>query len=390
MPLQQDVRQEMLSWDSYARTKPAEQSPLRVRVFTDLDWGDDFVPAWRAMTSKPMSTPQWLLPWWDQESSHLPPHSLRLLAFYDRMRLVAVSPLYRHRGRQLKLLGGGRVCSDHIELIEAHPDYVDAASETLFKLLTTSGLLAANDLRLEHVDVDSRTARIVESWKRTDRGSLIIDSREDGNTCRVMLPECWDDYLAKLSKNHRKRCRRWQKKYFDSGLLRVVSTQTGWDQHAAFAALVELHNKRRRAIGGSGAFEDPRFCRYHREMVEDLVERDEARITGLVAEGRVVATEYELLTETTIAGYQSGIDPTCEIRSIGSLSLMASMQAAIQEGRYVYDFLRGAEDYKFHWNAQRHATLRFDIRQRDWAGFVGHALSSAWQTARDIRNLTRR
>ena len=172
----------------------------------------------------------------------------------------------------------------------------------------------------------------------------------------VTLPNTWEAYLTQLSKNHRKRCRRWQRGYFDNGRAVVKTAESPEQLTTGLTILQQLHDSRRRSLGDQGVFERPTFRLFHQDAMERLLADERLRLAWIELDGEPIAVEYQLLSTDTVFAYQSGMDPSAAAHSPGSLSIMASIHWAIESGRTNFDFMRGDESYKASWGAAPHAT----------------------------------
>jgi CelD/BcsL family acetyltransferase involved in cellulose biosynthesis len=67
---------------------------------------------------------------------------------------------------------------------------------------------------------------------------------------------------------------------------------------------------------------------------------------------RVVAVFYGFAHHDTVYYYLSGYDPALEKLSIGTVIVAHAIEQAVRSGVKTFDFLRGAEDYKYAWGAK--------------------------------------
>ena len=61
---------------------------------------------------------------------------------------------------------------------------------------------------------------------------------------------------------------------------------------------------------------------------------------------------YGFAHHDTVYYYLSGYDPDLEKISIGNTLVAHAVDEAIRDGAKVFDFLRGAEEYKYAWGAK--------------------------------------
>jgi len=66
---------------------------------------------------------------------------------------------------------------------------------------------------------------------------------------------------------------------------------------------------------------------------------------------RIVAVFYGFALNGTVYYYLSGYDPDLEKLSIGNILVAHAIEQAVRDGATTFDFLRGAEEYKYAWGA---------------------------------------
>ena len=76
------------------------------------------------------------------------------------------------------------------------------------------------------------------------------------------------------------------------------------------------------------------------------------RMYAMRIDGRIVAVFYGFAHQGTTYYYLSGYDPALEKLSIGTLLVAHAVEQAVAEGGHTFDFLRGAEEYKYAWGAE--------------------------------------
>jgi CelD/BcsL family acetyltransferase involved in cellulose biosynthesis len=96
----------------------------------------------------------------------------------------------------------------------------------------------------------------------------------------------------------------------------------------------------------------PRFAAFLYEVSERLFDQGLLHLYLLDLDGRPVAAEFQVCCGQGIYAYQSGIEPDALPHQPGRLITLATLQAAIADGRRTFDFLRGDEPYKAHWRAR--------------------------------------
>jgi CelD/BcsL family acetyltransferase involved in cellulose biosynthesis len=174
------------------------------------------------------------------------------------------------------------------------------------------------------------------------------------------LPASWDEYLAGISKSHRKQLRQLERRVVESDRVEWNRVETKVDFDQAWPILIDLHQRRRRSLGEPGCFASRLFHNFHREAAGRLLERGQLRLSRMSLDGIPAAAEYHLADASTTFAYQGGVDPERLAEEPGRLSTILCLRAAIDEGHRQIDFLRGDEPYKAHWRATPRET--FDYR----------------------------
>lgn len=347
-------------------------------------------PYWTALArGVPFRSWCWLAGWWrhysdaDDES-----RSLFALAVYDRHNnLIGLAPWFidsrSKQGDVVRFLGSGDVCSDYLSILTLpgrEEEVAEALAEWLCRDSRTDGWNSWNVLSLGGVDAaDGVMRRFIDEMQ--SRGSLVY-RKASPNCWRINLPPTWEDYLATVSKSHRKQLRRLQRRLFDTGraVSRVVKEPAGLER--GLAVLSDLHQRRRRALGEAGRFADDSFASFHREVAGQLLDQSALRLSWIELDGRSVAAEYQVLGSDVVYAYQSGIDPAALDCEPGRLAMMATLRRSIEEGCRAFDLLRGDEPYKAHWRARPRASMEVSILPGRGADWLKHG---AWLAGRQVR-----
>ncbi len=345
---------------------------MRLRVYDSFHEDCQLRANWdRLIVPSPMQSFAWLSEWWDIYGGE--GASLALVVVEaDDGTWMAVAPLYyNHRAflNELRLLGDGRVCSDYAMILfdrDCSEGMRDAATESLTQWCFQQ--LAAGDLQLafESLYVDTFPAvRFLESLN--ENVDLEVTSVDAPGSCVVPLPATWEEYLTQVSKNHRKRCKKWKSRELDSGRIQTRTVSSGSarvDILQALDSVHDIHNERRNEIGEAGVFEDPDFLEFHSRVLPQLVADDQAELRFLSDGQQDIACEYILKTQSTRFAYQSGLTKQGMMQSAGNLAVLDAIYACVQDGIAQFDFLRGTESYKFHWGAVHQPAIDVYARKK--------------------------
>ena len=360
---------------------------MQVRQVTTPDELERLVPHWRRLAEgKPFLSPDWLLVWWRHFGSQRGRQLAVLVVADEQDQPVAIAPWYREpsrlHGPTLRFLGSGEVCTDYLSFpcrdgwqqpaAMAIADWLSGATDAC----RGSRSAAWDLLHLESVSADD--AMVQHLCEAMAQRGAVTHAQEAASCWRVALPDSWEEYLALLSKSHRKRVRRLEREYFDSRRARQVTAETPAQLQQGFRVMVDLHARRWASRGGTGVFDDAAMHGFHRAATSELMASRQLRLTWLELDGRPVAAEYSLLGDGVLYAYQSGMDPDAGAHEPGTLTLIATLRTAIDEGLSAVDFLRGDEPYKQHWRATPRDNRDVRVLANRWQGRVRHTL---WQAA---------
>ena len=165
------------------------------------------------------------------------------------------------------------------------------------------------------------------------------------------------DYLGTLSRNTRQQLRRSARAY---GVARLDRAETATQALDYLDALAALHTASWQARGKPGAFAQPAFLRFHRELVAHGAPAGEVDLLRISAGPGVAGYLYNLRANGRVCAYQGGFD-YAGAPAHGKPGLLChhlAIEAAHAAGDAAYDFLGGDGRYKDSL-ANAHATLHW-------------------------------
>ena len=362
-----------------------------VRCYENVAELEPFRTEWEALAAGcTFRSWTWLSTWWRHYGERVGSRQLRVIAAFaddgeQRGALAAVLPCYLDatwaRGRALRLLGDGEVCSDHAGLLVHGKHSLESAT-------AIANYLALQDdwdvVEFAAVDADDvATLRLHASL--AEHGCVV--SRVPGDqTWAIGLPSTWEEFLARQSKSHRKQLRQAERRVLDSGDAEWRPVTTADDLDDAWGTLIDLHQRRRRSLGEPGCFASPPWAAFHREVAGALLAEGRLRLSTLTLAGAPAAAEYHFAGDGATFAYQGGVDPSRLADEPGRLSTIRCIQQAIAEGHGRFDLLRGDEPYKAHWRATPRPAVRlFAVPPRGWSQ-LRHA---SWQSMRGLSRLAK-
>jgi CelD/BcsL family acetyltransferase involved in cellulose biosynthesis len=295
---------------------------------------------WRRARATPFQAPAWLLPWW----KHVGCGQLASLAVRDADdgELVGFAPLYIFRDdRGLRhLFPLGIATTDRIDAL-ADPGRENEIARAIAEHV--AGIRDQWDV-LEWPQLAQNAVLLRCRWPATWR---VGSKRCEANPV-LALPARLPESMAKNLAYCRRRVAREQ--------ASRIETADASNTHALLDALAALHAKRWARRDMPGVLREPGVLAGHREAVPQLLVQGLLRLFGLRLGERIVGVVFALADAPVVPqrrwySYIGGFDPEFAAYSPGTLLIGHAIETATAEGASAFDFLRGAESYKYRWGA---------------------------------------
>jgi hypothetical protein len=177
---------------------------------------------------------------------------------------------------------------------------------------------------------------------------VIACETQDASWCPVVRLEGLE-LPAKLDKNLRLQRRKLEQRGGEFCLASLGETSEYLE------ALFELHSRR---WHGEGVLASEELKAFHRQVAPAFARRGWLRFHGIRLDGRLRAVLYAFAKDGRVYYYLSGYDPLVADCGPGSLLIHEAMRYAIEQGDREFDFLRGAEPYKYRWGAENRINKR--------------------------------
>jgi CelD/BcsL family acetyltransferase involved in cellulose biosynthesis len=362
---------------------------MEVVRFSSLEQLEPLAADWDRLARRvPFRSWTWLSHWWRHYGEPFGGRgqraSLYVLVVYDGGQPVGIAPWYCEncpcQGRVLRFLGLGEVCSEYLSVL-CLPEMEERVAEALATWLTAahrSDQPAWNpddhwDL-LELSGVDVQDAAVLRLTEELELRRNLVHRNAGWNCWRIDLPGSWEEFLAKLSKNHRKQLRRRQRTILDGRRHVLHCVQRIAELPRARDVLVDLHQRRRQSQGGRGCFTSRRFTAFHDDVMPEMLRAGQLRLAWLEVDRRPVVAEYLLTGNDVVYAYQSGMNPGALDLAPGSLGNLLMLHGAIDGGYRAFDFLRGDEPYKRHWRAEARPTWHVRVVPTQTSARLRHRL----------------
>jgi CelD/BcsL family acetyltransferase involved in cellulose biosynthesis len=311
-------------------------------LWTDL-WRRD--PA-----ATPFQSPMWVLPWF----RHFGSGEVLAIAARENDRLEALAPMFILRDEDDPseslgmLIGTGN--TDYLDVLATNTAFVtpileriaeaDCAMWDLQQLRETSPLLTA------------------------PAPSNCDDEVEDHDACLVLSIDGAGEDLQNIASTHfRKKLRYYRRLLEREGPVRL-ETPTRETLDEFMSALFALHAARWKLKGLPGMLAADVDQSFHREVARCMLDAGALRMYALRMNDSLLAVFYGFGHHDTVYYYLSGYDPSLDKMSPGTVIVAHAIEQAVRNGAKTFDFLRGAEDYKYAWGAKDRLNRRRRLTRR--------------------------
>ena len=290
-------------------------SDSQIEIWTTAEHLERNEPNWvdlfaRCPCAPPFMHPGWQRTWWEFFGSA----ELHCVALRRAGRLAGLAACFRY-DEHLVFIGNGP--TDQQDIL--------AEDEAATQLLV-------EELRRYRLDLQEIPAT----------SPLIPAFRNEPNSVSPVL-----DLSLPLPRNVRRNMKVARRDLDATGTVRVVhSTKPEFLEE-----LFRLHRARWEASGESGVLNEPKVQDFHRAASSRLAHAGMLRMHAILRNEAAVGVVYAFHRNGTVYSYLGGFEPTLRDYSPGALAIEAAIRYATNAGDRYYDFLRGAEPYKYTWGA---------------------------------------
>lgn len=265
---------------------------------------------------------------------------------------LALLPLFETEAGLWVTIGGADV-SDYLDLVA-----VAGREEEAWAALLGARATSSSAWRLHAVPAASPT---VKTLPAIAGGFGLTVSADVEERCPVLaLPRAWDDYLAGLSSKKRheltRKIRRLEREAPDARPRSVTRRE---DVERSFGDFLDLH---RRSHEGKARFMDATMEGFFRRVTAALAALGQLRLWFMDSASGPLASFITLEWDGTVGLYNSGFRPAAATLAPGLVLLAHIIRDAIERGRERFDFLRGAERYKYDFGPSPEDVYRVVIR----------------------------
>ena len=307
-------------------------------------------PGSRLKWDCPFVLPAWLRVWWDFFGAGLMPY---LRGVRQGGELIGFAPLVLH-GEKVSFMGSVDVC-DYLDFIVA-PGKESQFFRALIEHLKQQGV---THLDLGHLRHDSTVLTALAPG--AESLGCEFSCHQEEVSLELDLPATWEGFLFSLTGKERHEVRRKFRRLEEAASIefRVLDdTQEIMRAMDTFLTLFRLSRPEK------AAFMTLRMAAFFRSLAETMAELKILKLFFLDLDRTPAAAALCFDYEATVYLYNSGHDPRFRGLSAGLLGKVFSIRESIRRGRKKYDFLKGAETYKYRLGGRPVPLYRCQIELR--------------------------
>ena len=278
--------------------------------------------------------PVWLQAWWQVFGSGA---ELFLRVVRQGENIIGIAPLLVEE-KAVSFVGSTDVC-DYLDFIVA-PSMEKEFFITLLDYLRENGI---NKLDLKYVRPDSTVLTHLLTIAQS-RHYEVLRTSED-ISLEMDLPSTWEEYLALLSTKQRHEVRRKLRRLSESGKIDYRFIDDKGAVRAAMGTFFKMFAESRQ---DKATFLTEQIESFFRSLADTMVEAGLLRLGVLELDAQPTAMIMCFDYNDCVYLYNSGYDPGYNSLSVGLLSKVLAIEDSIRRGRKRFDFLKGAESYKYH------------------------------------------
>ena len=324
------------------------------RRVESIDMFEALQPAWDNLTRDPLRSFAWHFAWWNS-FQHL--GELCIYVLEADGEIVGIAPFFQDRWngqKRLRFLGSGKTCTDYAGLI-----VTDQWRSRFGKEIANAISDSASMLEMEGV---AGTAS--QDFLDQPMGNRFWRYDTDLEpTWQLALPADWETFIAGSKKSLKRKIKKAVKR-LKSDEFEIRTTLGDLCFEEAWEHIVRLHQSRLVSKGKPGAFADENFQEFLYNAVVALAKEERAEIVVAYHDGVPFGAHLVLHDSDRTLLYLAGILAEKAKLEPGHFLITFLVRRATEQGREVFDFLRGDQPYKKYWGAipNRLQSIRFVSR----------------------------
>lgn len=330
----------------------------------------------RSGSNRVFLTSEWLYSW--AECFLKEDRALYILTVYNDKTLIGIAPWCirkaRYAGfpmRRIEFLGTPETGSDYLDVF-AKKGKEKEVVRSIYHFLFSEG--ASQWDCFGFLDIPSDSLFLLHFMELMQEDGRYFEVKAGAFCPSLVLPKTREDFLARLSPNRRQQYLRHLRLLDREGEVRHDSFR--WDKVGpALKEFKELYQQR-----WDNANE---FLLFVEKVLLHFQGGDKVQLDLLNVNGKSVAGLLHLRCGESLLMYLMAVDHSFNKSiSVGNILVGLSIERAMTDGFSEYNFLKGYEEYKFHWADQGDRSLNLFFYKRRLPLMI-------WLTVRFLKSIAK-
>ncbi|MDC4205450.1 MAG: GNAT family N-acetyltransferase [Candidatus Manganitrophus sp.] len=330
----------------------------------------------RSGSNRVFLTSEWLYSW--AECFLKEGRALYILTVYNDKTLIGIAPWCirkaRYAGfpmRRIEFLGTPETGSDYLDVFAKKGKEKEVA-RSIYHFLFGEG--ASQWDCFGFLDIPSDSLFLLHFMEQMEEDGKYLEVEAGAFCPSLALPKTREEFLARLTQNRRQKYTRDLRVLEREGNVRYDSVKLD-EAGPILKDFRELYQKR-------WADSDALFLFLERVLLHGSGE-EKVQADFLNVNGKNVAGLLHLRSGKSFLMYLMAVDHSfSKTVSVGNLLVGLSIEKAIAEGFSEYNFLKGNEEYKFHWADKGDRSLHLFFYKRRWPLLI-------WLTVRFLKSIAK-
>jgi CelD/BcsL family acetyltransferase involved in cellulose biosynthesis len=291
--------------------------------------------------------PDWMDAWWQVFT---PSAALRVRVVREGSTVLGIAPLMVREGTAC-FIGDPSVCD--------YGDFITVPGRECDLLRLVVGDLKKDGIRrldLAHLRPDSLALTGLTAL--ADEGSVQLAVSREALSLEIDLPPSWDGYLAGLGGKQRHEVRRKLRRLSERGAVSFSFLPGGSTSSEILDTFFRMFVESRE---DKASFLTETMRAFFTAVAAAMARNGLLRFGLLALNGRPVAMILCFDYGQGLYLYNSGFDPAYQSVSAGLVCKLLAIKSAIGEGKQMFDFLKGAESYKYHLGGREVPLFRCEV-----------------------------
>jgi len=277
--------------------------------------------------------PVWLEVWWRVFGTRVDPY---LCAVKQRGTIIGIAPLLL-KEEEACLMGSTDVC-DCLDFVIA------PGSEHDFFNILLDDLIQKGIRRLSLRPLRPDSTVLTHLVGVADEHGYEASCKVEDVSLELDLPPTWEEYLRILNQKQRHEVRRKLRRLRETGEVSYRIIEGSEDIVDAIDLFLKFFRKSKK---DKEIFMTTKRESFFRSMAKAMAQARLLRIGILELDAQPLAAIMCFDYNGTVYLYNNGYDPQYRSLSVGLISKILCIKDSIERGRRKFDFLKGAEEYKY-------------------------------------------